>query len=177
MDEQRPLSYLSPKLEGGDNPDKGGFSVVAQEDVTAGDVLAVWGGEVLDGSALDRLPVEVRQHAIQVEEGLYLSPSREACAADYFNHSCEPNAGMCGQIVLVAMRDIAAGEEVCFDYAMTDGTPYDEFECACGSPSCRGRVTGDDWRNPDLWERYKGFFSPYIQRRIDRIRVQMLETA
>lgn len=67
--------------------------------------------------------------------------------------------------------DIAPGEEICLDYAMCDGSAYDEFECGCGSPNCRGYVSGDDWKRPELWERYKGYFSPYLQRRIDRLKV------
>jgi hypothetical protein len=73
---------------------------------------------------------------------------------------------MSGQIVLVAMREIAPGEEICFDYAMTDSYPYDEFACRCGSTRCRKRVTAADWRRIDLQERYRGFFSPYLQKRI-----------
>jgi hypothetical protein len=53
---------------------------------------------------------------------------------------------------------------------MSDGSPYDEFDCACGSPLCRGRVTGDDWQRHDLQARYAGYFSPYLQRRIERSR-------
>lgn len=70
------------------------------------------------------------------------------------------------------MRRIHPGEEVTIDYAMCDGSPYDELACACGSASCRGRVSGEDWRNPDLWVRYAGYFSPYLQRRIDALRRQ-----
>src|SRR5262249_55358196 len=50
---------------------------------------------------------------------------------------------------------------------MSDGTPYDQFPCGCGATTCRGHVTGDDWARPELWERYRGYFSPYLQRRID----------
>ena len=67
------------------------------------------------------------------------------------------------------MHRILPGDEVTIDYAMCDGSPYDEFECACGSSSCRGRITGNDWRNPDLWERYAGHFSPYLERRIEAL--------
>ena len=65
------------------------------------------------------------------------------------NHSCEPNCGFLGNVILVTIRDIAAGEELTFDYAMSDGCDYDEFECRCGQPSCRGKVTGNDWMVPD----------------------------
>jgi hypothetical protein len=59
---------------------------------------------------------------------------------------------------------------VTIDYAMCDGTAYDEFDCACGASTCRGRVTGADWRDPVLWERYAGYFSPYLERRIAALR-------
>jgi hypothetical protein len=53
---------------------------------------------------------------------------------------------------------------------MSDSTPYDEFECACDAPNCRGIFSGDDWRSPDLWLRYEGYFSPYLQRKINYLR-------
>ena len=63
------------------------------------------------------------------------------------------------------MRDVAAGEELCFDYAMTDTDDYDEFACSCGTASCRGTVTGADWKEPELRDRYRGWRSAYIERR------------
>ena len=77
---------------------------------------------------------------------------------------------MSNSITLVALHDIQPNEEVCFDYAMTDSTPYDEFACGCGASICRGMVTGDDWKLPNLQTRYDGFFSPYLQRRINRLK-------
>ena len=68
------------------------------------------------------------------------------------------------------MRDIRPGEEICLDYAMCDGSNYDEFDCSCGSPDCRHRVTGEDWKRPELWKRYEGYFSPYLQRRITALK-------
>ena len=50
----------------------------------------------------------------------------------YTNHSCDPNLAIQGQIVLVAMRDIAPGEELTIDWATTDDGDY-EMECRCGS--------------------------------------------
>jgi hypothetical protein len=64
------------------------------------------------------------------------------------------------------MRDIGVGEEITFDYAMSDSADYDEFDCSCGTPLCRRRVTGDDWMRPDLQHRYAGWFSSYLARRI-----------
>ncbi len=171
----RPSGYLSPKLEGRIHP-RGGRGVFAREPIKAGELLAVWGGEVIRAEELNQVDRSLWHLIIQVEEDLYMVSSREG-PCDWVNHSCNPNAGLSGQVALVAMRDIAPGEEVCFDYAMSDGTPYDEFECQCGAPNCRGRVTGEDWRRPELWERYAGYFSPYLQRRIDRLRVEQGQEA
>lgn len=162
-------NYLSPKLEAKANPDKGGFGVFACQPVTAGELLVVWGGEVVTGELLHQLPPRAQMHSLQVEENMYLVPTRNAEPADYINHSCEPNAGLRGQISLVALRDIAPGEEVCFDYAMSDSSPYDEFLCGCGSANCRQRVTGNDWMLPELWQRYGTHFSPYLLARIAQL--------
>ena len=163
-------AHINPKLEAEPRHEMGGYGVFAKQPVRAGELLTVWGGRIVDEDGLEQLPSIIRRHAIQVEQGLYLAPIGPAEPADYFNHSCNPNAGMSGQIALVAMRDIAPGEKVCFDYAMCDGSPYDEFECACGSLYCRKRVTGNDWQNPQLWERYAGYYSPYLQRRINQLK-------
>lgn len=161
---KQPTCYLSPRLEGRVKPD-GSRGIFALQPVTTGDLLAVWGGEVLTGAQLAQLSADALRLSLQVEDDLYIVSTHEG-PADWMNHSCDPNAGMQGQIVVVALRNIAVGEEVCFDYAMTDGSPYDEFTCGCGAANCRGRIRGDDWRRPELWERYAGHFSPYLQRRI-----------
>jgi len=162
----QPTSYHSPKLEGRRIDGKGGRTLVAREPIAPGELVVVFGGEVVHASQLEKLSPAERLLTLQVEEDLYLVSNRDG-AADWVNHSCNPNCGLSGQIALVAMRPLEPGEEICFDYAMSDGTPYDQFPCGCGTATCRGRVSGDDWQQPELWERYRGYFSPYLQRRID----------
>ncbi len=163
-----PTSYLSPKLEVRAAPQKGGFAVYARQALEKDELLCVWTGRAVTFAELHTLSAAEKSHTLQVDEGIYLAPlgiGEEP--ADFINHSCDPNAGIRGQVSLVAMRRIAPGEEITFDYAMADSTPYDEFDCACGSPLCRGRVTGEDWKRRELWERYNGYFSAYLQRRIE----------
>lgn len=167
---RRAASYLHPHLEARRTGAFDGMGVFADAALEEGTVLAVWGGLVVDREGLDALAPRDRQLTLQIEEGLYLAPAGPPDPADFVNHSCDPNAGLRGQVVLVARRPIAAGEEVCYDYAMSEVTAYDEFECRCGSELCRGRVTAEDWKDPELWERYEGCFSPYLERRIRRLR-------
>ena len=110
-------------------------------------------------------------HGLQIWDHLFQVPLQEGDPADYFNHSCNPNAGFNTPISLVAMRDVEPGEELCFDYAMSEDNHFDEFPCGCGSETCRGQVTGKDWQIPELQERYFGYFSPYLQTRIEKLRL------
>lgn len=163
---QGSTAYLTDKCEVQNRDVTGGKAVYARNIIEPGELIGVWSGRIISAEALDELSEEIRRHTVQVEEGLYLASYSQAEPPDFINHSCEPNAGLNGQIAIVALNRIHPGEEVTIDYAMCDGSPYDEFECACGSAACRGRVTGEDWRNPELWERYAGHFSPYLERRI-----------
>jgi len=162
--------YLSPRIEVRLAPEKGGHAVYALQKLKKDEFLAVWGGRAVTLEEVLALSREERGHTIQIYDDFYLAPMGMDEPADYINHSCSPNAGLIGPIALVAMRVIAAGEEITFDYAMSDSSSFDEFDCACGTPACRGRVTGNDWKRPDLWNRYDGYFSTYLQRRIDKLR-------
>jgi hypothetical protein len=164
----RPTCYASPRLEGRQGGDKGGRGVFARDRIERGELLVVFAGAVLLGEELAALPPDQRRLVLQVDDDHYLLSEVEGWA-DWVNHCCEPNAGLRGQVTLVAMRDIEAGEEICYDYAMSDGSPYDGFDCLCGRAGCRGRVSGDDWMLDALWERYRGHFSPYLQARIDAL--------
>lgn len=163
---ERAHSYLSPKCEVRSVDDRGGHTVVARQAIAKGELIVVWSGMLVDGPQLEALPASVRRYSLQVEENQYLVSLSDCEPPDYVNHCCDPNAGLSGQIALVAMRDIMPGEEITYDYAMSDGSSYDEFPCGCGAADCRGRVTGEDWKRPVLWQKYTGYFSPYLQRRI-----------
>jgi len=86
----------------------------------------------------------------------------------FTNHSCDP----CMWPVQgngVARRKIKKGEEICQDYATFTSAPiYDIPKCNCGTKLCRGKWTADDWKSPELRERYKGHFSLFITYLIDQ---------
>jgi uncharacterized protein len=166
-------SYLNPKCDSGPLKDKGGCGIFAREPIKKGELLCLWGGRVIAEDEIDYNMPNLTQRVLQVDENLYLLTPEILEPSDCFNHSCEPNAGFTGQIGLLAMRDIEMGEEVCMDYAMCDSKPYDEFDCHCGSENCRGRVTGNDWERPDLQAQYKGYFSPYLAKRIEALKTEL----
>jgi len=72
------------------------------------------------------------------------------------------------EVTVVARRDITSGEKLTIDYALQSGLPVDLLgePCHCGSPVCRGTITGNDWQLKELQERYLGHFSPFLNERI-----------
>ncbi len=165
------FSYLNQKCEARELKE-GGCGVFAIENINKDELVSLWGGKIIRKDELDPTMPRFTQRILQMDEELYLLTAEEKEPNDCFNHSCEPNLGFFGQIGLVALRSIKAGEEITFDYAISDGESYDEFECACGSKNCRGKVTGNDWKLPELWKKYDGHFSPYLARRIKNITIK-----
>jgi hypothetical protein len=156
---------IRPAAEGG----PGQVGVFATDPIAAGTTSIVFGGFVTPGEVFRQLPALRQQHSFQIGDDLFLACDEQLNDGDLVNHSCEPTLGFAGEITLVALRDIEAGEQLTFDCATCDSQPYDEFECECGSSACRIKVTGEDWMRPDLQVRYRGNFSPYLQRRIDTL--------
>ncbi len=106
-------------------------------------------------------------HCHQVSEDWFCGPEDGAVAdpSDYENHSCDPNTGFPNDNEMAAMRDIAAGEELTYDYAMTELDDGFEMECRCGQERCRGIVHGGDYgRSLELQERYSGWVMGHIAR-------------
>jgi SET domain-containing protein len=158
-------NWLTPKAQARPAGDKG-WGSFAVEQISAGETVAAFGGWIVDRDTLSVMAHDRQSRSIQVDDDLYLVSDEMPEPGDMLNHSCEPNAGLKGSALLVAMRDIAVGEEITFDYAMCDASDYDEFSCMCGVPTCRQVVTGADWRDPVLHAKYDGWFSPYLVKRI-----------
>ncbi|HUA19018.1 MAG TPA: SET domain-containing protein-lysine N-methyltransferase [Bryobacteraceae bacterium] len=162
------LSYLSPKAEVRASPIHGrGLFAIAEFE--PGEIVCVKGGYIFTREKLREVAPVLGPAEIQIADNLYigpLDPAEREGAMIFSNHSCDPNIAVQGQIVFVALRRIAAGEELTHDWATTDDDDY-SLECHCGSPACRGLITGKDWQKPELQRKYRGLFSWYLQRKID----------
>jgi len=163
-------SYITPKARKGAASGIEGRGLAALAPIGAGEIVAIKGGHIVTTAVLRSLPERLQNSEIQIADGFHLAALEEAEYEPvmlFINHSCEPNVGFAGNIVLVAMRDISSGEELTTDYALFDD--YDgTMECQCATPSCRGTVSGRDWQRPELQRKYGSYFSPYLLRRLSR---------
>jgi SET domain-containing protein len=113
-----------------------GRGVFACEAILAKSVIMLYSGPMLRYEQTSPTTL-----ALQIGPDLYMGESK--AADDFVNHCCEPNAGMlidgC-DVQLVAIRDIATGEQITFDYSTTMDEDDFEFDCLCGKEKCRGRI-------------------------------------
>ena len=156
-------SYRSPKTEVRTSGTHG-RGLFAAKAIRKGEIVSVRGGHILTRRAERRLRKPASYWGYPIADDFVLAPlnKREVDSVMMFlNHSCEPNVGIHGQILFVAMRPIRAGEELTIDYAMFGGDAK-RMRCGCGAASCRGVVTAADWRRKDLQRKYAGYFSAYL---------------
>ena len=161
-------SYRSLKTEIKNSPIHG-KGLFAREKIAKGEIVVIKGGSIVSKTKWEKLEKELGSAEIQISEEFFIAPTnkeeREGSML-YTNHSCDPNIGIQGQIVFTAMRDIKAGEELTHDLATTDNLEY-EMKCSCGSPDCRGIITGKDWMKKELQEKYKGYFAWYLVEKMN----------
>jgi hypothetical protein len=161
-------SYISPKARKGLGSAIDRRGIIATDAIARHEIVAIKGGHIVDSDTLNALPEPLRGSDVQIADGFFLAAREEAeyeAVMLFLNHSCEPNVGFAGNIVLVAMRDISPGEELTTDYALFDD--YDgQMSCRCGTASCRGTIGGRDWQLPELQRRYGNYFSWYLLGKI-----------
>jgi len=142
-----------------------GHGVFATRAFQPGQPILVFNGPVLDYAEVLSLGGE-GAYALQIGPGEYMdltSPGRFA------NHSCDPNTGILNDRVLIALRPIAAGEEIRFDYSTAMSGDHWTMECRCGEPFCRKVILDFHHLPPIAQNRYLqlGIVQRYI---VDQVR-------
>ncbi|MDP9893516.1 hypothetical protein J2W32_002418 [Variovorax boronicumulans] len=130
-----------------------GNGVFAVDDLAEGETLIEYKGEVINWKeALRRHPHDPAQpnHTFyfHIDDGRVIDGNVKGNDARWINHSCEPNCEadeVDGRVYIKALRNIAAGEELNYDYGLIIDEPYtpkllSEFPCWCGSEQCRGTL-------------------------------------
>jgi hypothetical protein len=156
----RAQTWSSPKIAL--RPCADGFGVFAHEAISAGETLL----------ALAHVFVEhAQRHTIQLDAHLHQAGTGEI--DDFLNHSCAPNTALdFERLELRALRTIAAGEELSFDYLSSEWDMAAPFSCACGAAGCHRLIRGFRHLNADQQEALAPIASPYLRRRLAELRLQ-----
>lgn len=153
-----------PSVAVRDVPGKG-QGVFATAAIPRGSTVARFTGERYEAEAASAVPAVMRDHCIQVGARSFVHA--EGRLAEKLNHSCQPNCGISGVDTLFAARDIAAGEELVWDYRCSEDSDWRLDACACGSAQCTGSVAGWSSLSGACKHRYRslGLVSDWIAER------------
>jgi len=127
-----------------------GKGVFALKAIPAGERIIEYKGQVITWKeALKRHPHDPKDpnHTFyfHVDDKHVIDAKVAGNAARWINHACDPNCQadeVEGRVYIRALRDLAPGEELFYDYGLMIDERYTpslkrEYECRCGSPNCR----------------------------------------
>jgi len=159
-----------------------GRGIYAAEQINPGD--AVW---ELSGNDLcreftkediDNWPdleqkAKLLMYSYMIGEDRYLStwdPEAED-PSYFFNHTCDPNCGYINDDLLVAIRTIQPGEHVAYDYGFTETEMsfHAGMQCRCGAPTCRGVITGREYRSRKWVKQWYKCLTSHLKNRVDAL--------
>jgi hypothetical protein len=135
-----------------------GTGVFAVEEIAPGEVIATFDGAFYDQDCPD-WDSDLTHHAIQCAPTRFRDSNG---IARFVNHSCEPNCGIHGLFDIVAMKPIRSGEEITWDYEMTEDSNWWRMECRCGAPCCRKTIGAYRNMPAAVRAKYKGFLSDWL---------------
>lgn len=113
-----------------------GLGLFAATNIPAGTRIIVFTGQVLH---LEEVLASGRDECYPLQLGRWTYLDLDV-RSRVVNHSCTPNAGLRSDRILVALGDISAGEEICYDYSTTMSERRWTMECACAASNCRGTI-------------------------------------
>lgn len=122
----------------------GGFAATA---VPAGTRLIEYVGERITKEESHRRCEANNPFIFHLDDETDLDGNVDWNPARWLNHSCAPNCEAeldAGRIWIAALRDLAAGEELTFNYGY-DLTDYRDFPCRCGSAACVGFMVAEEF--------------------------------
>lgn len=168
-DEKSPL-FSGDEASGDDlvvRESSNGQGVFAARNFRKGETVIQFYGECLTREELLSSMKEGDSHYMQIGKDLYLGAS--GGIDDFFNHSCEPNAGVViekERALLVAIKPIPRRTEVTFDYSTTMDDDWERMTCRCNSVRCRKYVRDFKYLPDNVQKRYlrMGIVPEYISK-------------
>jgi SET domain-containing protein len=129
-----------------------GQGLFAGQDIQQGTKIIRYIGEKITHEESERRLAVGNVYIFGLDERYSIGGSTPKNTARFINHSCDPNCHteqFGNAIWIVAIRDIAAGEELTYNYEYEiDDEPAEP--CHCGAKHCCGYILG-----PHYWDRIK----------------------
>jgi hypothetical protein len=125
-----------------------GRGVYAKQFIPEGTRIIEYTGQRVSWGAAPNDENDPHTFNFGLDNGEVINPQIGGNDARWINHGCDPNCEAIEEddrIFICAIRDIEAGEELFYDYALEIDEPITEeskkkFACHCHSPNCRSTM-------------------------------------
>jgi hypothetical protein len=131
-------------------PGKFGLGLFAARPISRGQDILQFSGSVINFEQAVKKG-EDESYPLQVGTDKYLDLDN---IGKYCNHSCEPNAGIRNDVILMAIADIDADGEVFYDYSTSMDEDWWTMSCKCEAATCRSLVRDFKYLPASVRERY-----------------------
>jgi SET domain-containing protein len=140
-----------------------GHGVFAAKDLRRGEIVFILKGKERHIIQQTVKQANENQNMVGVGKDMWIDPQTPA---SHINHSCRPNVGIRGRLLFVAMKNIRKGEELCFDYAISEEELRWRLadQCACQTPECRKVIRSIQSLPERVYGSYLPFIPHYFQR-------------
>lgn len=143
-----------------------GRGVFAKKNIKKGETIFVAKGKIRNffiqtkQDSLNGEKISSRWNGIGKNTWLVAS---ESSPLYYTNHSCDPNTGIKGKVIFVAMMDIKKDEEITFDYSIAECDIYWEMKCKCGQKKCRKVIRSIQFLPKKIFKTYLPYIPTYFK--------------
>lgn len=137
-----------------------GKGLFAAKDIVKGEIVFFLRGKVVYFEAKTKELALLKPNIMGTGKNVYVDPIPPGL---FINHSCNPNLGILGRIRFAAMRDIRKGEELTFDYSISEDSEW-EMECLCGEKTCRRVIRGIRSLPMETYTKYLPYIPKYFQK-------------
>ncbi|MBG1265228.1 SET domain-containing protein [Nostoc sp. WHI] len=127
-----------------------GRGVFAKKNIIRGDVILAFAGRIITLEEALRKG-EKESNPLQINTTEYIDIEEPGVIV---NHSCNPNAGIMNNRVLVALTDIYKDEEILYDYSTTMSENSWTMNCECSSSNCRKIIKDFHYLPTNIKEKY-----------------------
>lgn len=139
-------------------PNNKGLGLFASRDFSAGDLVM---------SSKPAVTTTTRDsHTVQIDWDRHILMDLPSVL---INHSCDANVGIYNNSTndaydFWAIRPIAEGDELTWDYEASEWELSTPFDCGCGSANCRKRLRGFKDTGDIIRQRYGEYYADYLKK-------------
>lgn len=137
--------------------DKHGKGIFAKINIKKGEIIFIAKGKIVEFLVRTLKDSLVGPNWVGINKNTWIDPF-ENNPLYYMNHSCNPNVGIKGRVVFVALKNIKKDEEITFDYSVSEVDIHWQMDCSCRQKNCRKIIRSIQFLPKKIFKKYL----PYV---------------